>query len=77
MGINLSAADCLILFNFGFSGTNYIQSIDRLTTKERKENDVYFVYGKGSLTERIHNVVKQKKNFTLKQFEKYGVSISN
>ena len=46
MGINLSAADCLILFNFGFSGTNYIQSIDRLTTKDRKENDVYFVYGK-------------------------------
>lgn len=70
MGINLSAADCLILFNFGFSGTNYIQSIDRLTTKDRKENDVYFVYGKGSLTEKIHNVVKQKKNFTLKQFEK-------
>ena len=70
MGINLSAADCLVFFNFGFSGTNYIQSIDRLTTKDRKENDVYFVYGKGSLTEQIHNVVKQKKNFTLKQFEK-------
>lgn len=70
MGINLSAADCLVFFNFGFSGTNYIQSIDRLTTINRKENDVYFVYGKGSLTEQIHNVVKQKKNFTLKQFEK-------
>ena len=70
MGINLSSADCLILFNFGFSGTNYIQSIDRLTTINRKENDVYFVYGKGSLTEKIHNVVKQKKTFTLKQFEK-------
>ena len=70
MGINLSAADCLVFFNFGFSGTNYIQSIDRLTTKDRKENDVYFVYGKGSLTEQIHQVVKQKKNFTLKQFEK-------
>ncbi|CAB5217803.1 hypothetical protein UFOVP207_30 [uncultured Caudovirales phage] len=70
MGINLSAADCLVFFNFGFSGTNYIQSIDRLTTINRKENDVYFVYGKGSLTEKIHQVVKQKKNFTLKQFEK-------
>lgn len=70
MGINLSSADCLVFFNFGFSGTNYIQSIDRLTTKDRKENDVYFVYGKGSLTEKIHQVVKQKKTFTLKQFEK-------
>jgi len=70
MGINLSSADCLIFYNFGFSGTNYIQSIDRLTTKDRKENDVYFIYGKGSLTEKIHRVVKQKRNFTLKQFEK-------
>jgi len=70
MGINLSSADCLVFYNFGFSGTNYIQSIDRLTTQNRKENDVYFVYGKGSLTEKIHQVVKQKKNFTLKQFEK-------
>jgi len=70
MGINLSAADCLVFYNFGFSGTNYIQSIDRLTTMHRKENDVYFVYGKGSLTEKIHKVVKQKKTFTLKQFEK-------
>jgi superfamily II DNA or RNA helicase len=70
MGINLSSADCLVFFNFGFSGTNYIQSIDRLTTISRKENDVYFIYGKGSLTEQIHQVVKQKKTFTLKQFEK-------
>jgi len=69
MGINLSSADCLVFYNFGFSGTNYLQSIDRLTTMDRKNNDVYFVYGKGSLTEKIHNVVKQKKNFTIKQFE--------
>ena len=70
MGVNLSSADCLIFYNFGFSGTNYIQSIDRLTTKDRKVNDVYFIYGKGSLTERVHKVVKNKKTFTLKQFEK-------
>ena len=70
MGINLSSADCLVFFNFGFSGTNYIQSIDRLTTINRNENDVYFIYGKDSLTEKIHKVIKQKKTFTLKQFEK-------
>ena len=71
MGINLSSADCLIMYNFGFSGTNYLQAIDRLSTISRKENNVYFVYGKGSLTERIHSVVKQKKNFTEAQFKKY------
>lgn len=71
MGINLSAADCLIFYNLGYSGTNFLQGRDRLTTQTRKENDVYFVYGKGSLTEQIHRVVSQKKNFTEAQFKKY------
>lgn len=70
MGINLSSADCLVFYNFGFSGTNFIQSIDRLTTINRLENNVYFIYAKGSLTEKIHKVVKNKKNFTETQFKK-------
>lgn len=70
LGVNLSKADCLVFYNFGFSGTNFLQSIDRLTTKERKENNVYFVFGKGSLLERIYKVVSKKKNFTIKMFEK-------
>lgn len=70
MGINLSSANSLVFYNFGFSGTNFIQSIDRLTTINRLENNVYFVYPKGSLTEKIHNVVKNKKNFTESQFKK-------
>lgn len=70
LGVNLSKAECLVFYNFGFSGTNYIQSIDRLTTKDRKVNDVYFVYGKKSLTEKIHKVVKNKKNFTSKMYER-------
>ena len=71
MGVNLSSADCLIFYNLGYSGTNFLQSRDRLTTQNRKENDVYFIYGKGSLTEKIHRVVSQKKNFTEAQFLKY------
>jgi hypothetical protein len=69
LGINLSKAHCLVFYNFGFSGTNFIQSIDRLTTKDRKENDVFFIFGKDSLTEKIYKTVSQKKNFTLKQYE--------
>jgi len=70
MGINLSAAHSLIFYSFGYSGTHFLQAIDRLTTKERKKNDVYFVFGKGSLSERIYKVVSQKKNFTLKMYER-------
>ena len=70
MGINLSAAHSLIFYSFGYSGTHFIQAIDRLTTKERKSNDVYFVFGKGSLSERIYKAVSKKKNFTLNMYEK-------
>ena len=70
MGVNLSKAHCLVFYNFGYSGTNFIQARDRMTVKERPVNDVYFVYGKGSLSEKIHKTVSQKKNFTLKQYVK-------
>jgi hypothetical protein len=70
LGVNLSKAHCLVFYNFGFSGTMFIQAIDRLTTKERKENDVFFIFGKDSLTEKIYKTVSQKKNFTLKQYVK-------
>jgi hypothetical protein len=69
MGVNLSKADALVYYNFSFSGTHFIQSIDRMTTIDRKESDIYFIFGKGSLSEKIYLTVKNKKNFTLKQYE--------
>ena len=70
MGVNLSKAHCLVFYNFGYSGTNFIQARDRMTVKERPVNDVFFVYGKGSLSEKIHKTVSQKKNFTIKMYER-------
>lgn len=70
LGVNLSKADCLVFYNFSFSGTNFVQSIDRLSTVDRLENNVYFVFPKGSLTEKIYKVVQNKKTFTEKMFLK-------
>jgi hypothetical protein len=73
LGVNLSKAESLVFYNFGYSGTNFIQSIDRLTVKERLINNVYFVFPKGSLTEKIYKTVKDKKNYSDKLFKKdYG-----
>lgn len=69
-GINLSKADVLVYLNFGFSGSKFIQSLDRLTTMTRKENNVYFVFGKGGIEQKIYNAVSKKKNYTLNQFRK-------
>ena len=69
MGINLSKADKLIYLNFGFSGTNFVQSLDRLTIKERKITEVYFILAKNTLDLQILKVIEKKKNFTIKSYE--------
>jgi hypothetical protein len=70
MGVNLSKADKLIYLNFGFSGTNFIQSLDRLTIKERLTTNVYFILAKKTLDYSILKTIEQKKNFTLSQYVK-------
>jgi hypothetical protein len=69
MGVNLSKADKLIYLNFGFSGTNWIQSLDRLTTIERKESEVHILLAQKTIDFNIFQTIEQKKNFTLKQYE--------
>lgn len=68
-GINGSAADCIIYFNIDFSATSYWQSRDRLTTKERLSNDVYWIFAKGGIEEKIYKTVQSKKNYTLSHFK--------
>jgi hypothetical protein len=70
-GISLAKADALVFYNFGYSGKNFIQAIDRLTLKDRPTNDVYFIFGKGSLTESIYRTVSKKENFNKKQFDDF------
>jgi len=69
-GISLSKADFLVYFNIDFSATSYWQSRDRLTTKERQKNDVYWVFSKGGLEQKIYEKVLEKKSFTTKHYER-------
>lgn len=63
-GINLSKADSLVMFSIDFSATTYFQAKDRLTTIERKENNVYWLFGNKTLDNYIYKAVTNKKNFT-------------
>lgn len=69
-GISLKEADFLVYYNIDFSATSYWQSRDRLTTMERKTNDIYWVFTKGGIEEKIYNTVMGKKNYTLSHFKK-------
>lgn len=68
-GISLKKADYLVYYNIDFSANSYWQSRDRLTTIDRKTNDIYWVFTEGGIEEKIYEAVMQKKNYTLSIFK--------
>ena len=69
-GISLRQADCLVYYNIDFSATSYWQSRDRMTTKERLNNNVYWVFSRGGIEDQIYKAVINKKDYTLNHFKK-------
>lgn len=69
-GISLKAAKSLIYYSFGYSGKNFVQGRDRMTTIDRDVNNVYFVFQKGDINEKIYKVISQKKRYSEKLFTK-------
>ena len=69
-GISLRKAEYLVYYNIDFSATSYWQSKDRMTTKERLENQVYWVFAKGGIEYDIYKAVTKKKDYTLAHFSK-------
>jgi hypothetical protein len=70
-GTNLSAADALVFFNIDFSATSYWQGRDRMTTKDRAVNNVYWIFSEGGIEQKIYKSVEKKKNFTVSHFVKH------
>ena len=69
-GISLKEADALVYYNIDFSATSYWQSRDRMTTKERLESDVYWIFSKGGIEKDIYKAVTKKKDYTVRHFKK-------
>jgi hypothetical protein len=69
-GISLRDADFLVYYNIDFSATSYWQSKDRMTTKERLENKVYWVFAKDGIEHEIYKAVTKKKDYTVNHFKK-------
>ena len=74
-GISLKKASALVYYNIDFSATSYWQSRDRMTTKDRLENDVYWIFSKGGIEKQIYKVVTKKKDYTLSHFRKDLLSL--
>jgi hypothetical protein len=69
-GISLRKAKYLIYYNIDFSATSYWQSRDRMTTKERLENEVFWIFTEGGIESKIYKSVSKKKDYTLNHFKR-------
>ena len=69
-GISLKQADCLVYYNIDFSATSYWQSRDRMTTKDRLHNKIYWVFAKDGIEYDIYDAVSKKKDYTINHFKK-------
>ena len=69
-GISLREADALVYYNIDFSAISYFQSKDRMTTMERKNNDVYWIFARKGIESKIYKSVTNKKDYTLRMFKR-------
>ena len=74
-GISLKEAEHIVYYNIDFSATSYWQSRDRMTTKNRMKNSVYWVFSKGGIEDDIYKAVTKKKDYTVKHFKKDLLSL--
>ncbi len=70
-GIRLDTADALIMYNIDFSATSYWQSRARIQTKDRvKEAQLFWIFARGGIEDKIYKAVMDKKDYTLAHFRK-------
>lgn len=70
-GVNLSTAECLIMFNIDYSAVSYFQARARLQTKDRTDPaKVYWLFAAGGIEEKIYQAVHNKKDYTLNYFRR-------
>lgn len=69
-GINLSKADYLVMFSIDFSATTYFQARDRMTTKDRLKNEIFWLLSTKTLDTKIYKAVMNKRSYTNTLFKK-------
>ena len=77
-GISLAKAKYLVYYNIDFSAVSYWQSRDRLTTMDRKVNDVYWIFSTDGIESKIYASVIKKKDYNNETFKRdFGTKNTN
>jgi hypothetical protein len=76
-GISLRNADHLVFLNIDFSAVSYFQAKDRMTTMDRKENTIFWLFAKNGIESKIYKTVQLKKDYTNGTFKRdFGIKDS-
>lgn len=64
-GVDLRAADCLVMLNIDFASVSYWQAINRLQSQKRDRPAViHWLFSNTGLEEKVYKTVAAKKNYT-------------
>jgi len=74
-GISLRKACAIVYYNIDFSATSYWQSRDRMTTKDRETNNIFWIFTQSGIEKEIYKTVINKKDYTLKHFQRDLLSL--
>jgi hypothetical protein len=70
-GLNLSSADCLVMYNIDFSATTYWQVRARMQTKDRIiASKIFWIFSDRGIERFIHKAVNSKLTYTSSYFLK-------
>ena len=77
-GISLKNADYLVALNIDFSAVTYFQFRDRMTSLDRKENTLYWIFSKSGIENKVYKAVQSKKSYTNDTFKKdFGIKATS
>ena len=77
-GLSLRNADFLVAINIDFSAVTYFQFRDRMTTMDRKENTLYWIFSKAGIEHKVYKAVQSKKSYTNDTFKKdFGIKATS
>ena len=70
-GVDLSSADCLVMYSIDFSATSYFQGKARIQSKDRtKPAKLYWIFSEHGIEKYVYSAVSRKKNFTASYYRK-------
>lgn len=71
MGVNLSTADVIVMYNISFSSLLYWQARARMQSKDRvKASQVHWIFAEDGIEQKVYDAVVKKKDYTTIYFRK-------